>query len=534
MFSKKVLPWLFVISISLPVFAQDRSAVKFAKRISTADARKHLTILSSDEYEGRETGKLGAEKAATYIAQQFKMLGLHAPVNGSYFQTFPLVENVFEMKAFTINGSSLNYAKDFYFSTIPNATKIKTNEIVYIGYGIDSETYKDLDGTDIAGKVVLLINKDEPNDKVKSAGIKTDEASDWSINRLKRISYIQSKNPALILAVGSDVNEAIENYKINFPGKGRLSIKNSIGAQSFIQTPIVPVANISPAIAALFLKNSTKTYEDIKASINGTAAPKSQVVKADFEADFGLYVKDIISKNVLGFLPGTDLKDEILIFSAHYDHIGVSDTGTDRINNGADDDGSGTTAVIELARAFTKAKKRGKGPRRSILFLTVSGEEKGLLGSEWYSDHPIFPLSQTITDLNIDMIGRIDPSHTVNPNYCYLIGSDKLSTDLHKISENANSIYTKLNIDYKFNDPNDPERIYYRSDHYNFAKHNIPIIFYFNGVHEDYHKPSDEVSKINFDLLVKRAQLVYYTGWDLANRNKRPIVDVKSDMPPKG
>ncbi|MDB5120985.1 MAG: hypothetical protein JWN56_2203 [Sphingobacteriales bacterium] len=528
MIFKKALLWFFAIGISLPGFAQDITAAKFAKRISTSDAKKHLTILSSDEFEGRETGKPGAEKAANYIAEQFKRLGLQAPVNGSYFQNFPLVENVFEVKSFNINGKALNYAKDFYFSTIPNATTLKTDEIVYIGYGIDNETYNDLEGTDIAGKVVLLINKDEPIDKNK-----TEEATDWSTNSLKRINYIQNKNPALILAVNPDVNEAIENYKISFPGKGKLSIKKPNSLSSLTQIQTVPVAYISRAVAGLFLKNSAKTYEDLKASINESSEPKTQTVKVDFNADFGIYAKEVNSKNVLGFLPGTDLKDEILVLSAHYDHIGISETGTDKINNGADDDGSGTTAVIELARAFTKAKKKGKGPRRSILFMTVSGEEKGLLGSEWYSEHPVFPLSQTITDLNIDMIGRVDPDHTANPYYCYLIGSDKLSTDLHKISENANSIYTKLSIDYKFNDPNDPERIYYRSDHYNFAKHNIPIIFYFNGIHEDYHKPSDEVSKINFNLLVKRAQLVYYTGWDLANRNKRPVVDVKSDMPAK-
>jgi Zn-dependent M28 family amino/carboxypeptidase len=237
---------------------------------------------------------------------------------------------------------------------------------------------------------------------------------------------------------------------------------------------------------------------------------------------------------VLGILEGTDLKDEVIVISAHYDHIGLTTSGTDKVNNGADDDGSGTTGVMALAKAYSKAKKAGKGPRRSILFLAVTGEEKGLLGSEWYSEHPVYPLSNTIANLNIDMIGRIGTDYKGNAdsaNYCYLIGSDKLSTDLHRISEEANAMYTKIKIDYKFNDPNDPERIYYRSDHYNFAKNGIPIIFYFNGVHEDYHKPGDEVSKINFPLLAKRAQLVYYTSWELANRDERPVVDVKNDMP---
>lgn len=222
MIFKKAFLWFFLIGISLPTLAQDPSATKFAKRISPSDTRKHLTILSSDQFEGRETGKPGAEKAANYIAKQFKKLGLQAPVNGSYFQNFPLWENVFEVKSFTVNGTNLSYSKDFYFSATPNVTSIKTEEIVYVGYGMDSETHHDLDGTDIAGKVVLLINKDEPTDKNK-----TEESTDWGTNRLKRISYIQSKNPSLILAVITNANEPQEGSSLSFPSKGRLSLKKS-------------------------------------------------------------------------------------------------------------------------------------------------------------------------------------------------------------------------------------------------------------------------------------------------------------------
>ncbi|MBL4676558.1 MAG: M28 family peptidase, partial [Mucilaginibacter sp.] len=218
------------------------------------------------------------------------------------------------------------------------------------------------------------------------------------------------------------------------------------------------------------------------------------------------------------------------VFSAHYDHIGLNTRpgATDKVNNGADDDGSGTTGILEIARAFTQAKKDGKGPRRSILFLGNVGEEKGLLGSEYYTDHPVFPLANTIADLNIDMIGRVGEEYIGKPdsaNYVYSIGSNMLSSDLHKIGEAANATYTKMKLDYKYDDPNDPNRFYYRSDHYNFARFNVPIIFYFNGVHADYHAPGDEVSKINFPLLAKRAQLAFFTGWELANRDARPIVD---------
>ncbi len=231
------------------------------------------------------------------------------------------------------------------------------------------------------------------------------------------------------------------------------------------------------------------------------------------------------SENVLAYIEGTEKPEEIVVLSAHYDHVGVDLDGN--IYNGADDDGSGTVGILEIAQAFMQAKKDGKGPKRSILFLHVTGEEKGLYGSKFYTENPVFPLENTVTDLNIDMIGRIDKAHDTDDknNYVYLIGSDRLSTELHNISEEVNKKYIQLDLDYTYNAKNDPNRFYFRSDHYNFAKHNIPIIFYFNGVHEDYHQPTDTPDKINYDLLTKRAQLVFYTAWEVANRSERLIVD---------
>lgn len=231
------------------------------------------------------------------------------------------------------------------------------------------------------------------------------------------------------------------------------------------------------------------------------------------------------TENVLGFIEGSEKPEEILVISAHYDHVGVHDG---EIYNGADDDGSGSVAILEIAKAFKKAEKEGFRPKRSILFLHVTAEEIGLLGSKYYTDvQPVFPLENTIANLNIDMIGRVDDKHLNQPDYVYLIGSDKLSTDLHNLSESANQKYINLELDYTYNDENDPNRFYYRSDHYNFAKNNIPIIFYFNGVHPDYHKPTDTPDKINYDLLAKRTRLVFATAWELANAENRPIVDKK-------
>ena len=241
-------------------------------------------------------------------------------------------------------------------------------------------------------------------------------------------------------------------------------------------------------------------------------------------------VKD--SENVLAFIEGSEKPEEILVISSHYDHVGMDDEGN--VFNGADDDGSGTVAILEIAEAFMQAKADGYHPKRSILFLNVTGEEKGLVGSKYYTDNPVFPLANTVANLNIDMIGRVGNGMENAGDYVYLIGSDKLSTELHNLSEEVNKKYLNLNLDYTYNDENDPNRFYYRSDHYNFAKNNIPIIFYFNGVHPDYHKISDTPDKINYDMLAKRARLIFLTAWEVANREARPFVDKPVETPASG
>ena len=248
---------------------------------------------------------------------------------------------------------------------------------------------------------------------------------------------------------------------------------------------------------------------------------KCEDCDVDFIKDLFRANRWIKGENVLGYIEGTDLKDELIIITAHYDHLGKHDS---LVFNGADDDGSGTVAALEIAEAFMFAKKAGHGPRRSVLIMPVSGEEKGLLGSKHYTDNPVFPLENTVANLNIDMIGRLDDWHDT-ANYVYLIGADRLSQELHDISEQVNKEYIGLNLDYKFNEDDDPNRYYYRSDHYNFAKNNIPVIFYFNGVHEDYHKETDTVEKIDFKKIETITRLVFLTAWELANRDKRIVVD---------
>ncbi|MGG5506820.1 MULTISPECIES: M28 family metallopeptidase [unclassified Myroides] len=242
-----------------------------------------------------------------------------------------------------------------------------------------------------------------------------------------------------------------------------------------------------------------------------------QPVPASFMTNWQMKLKD--SENVWAFIEGSEKPEEVLVISAHFDHMGIL---LNKVYYGADDNGSGTSAVMEIARVFQSLVKEGIRPKRSVLFLHVTGEEFGLFGSKYYTQNPPIPLSQTIANLNIDMIGRRSEEHPSTQDYIFLVGSDKLSQDLHDTAEKANTESVQLVLDYTFNDDDDPQQIYYRSDHYSFAKNNIPAIFFYNGTHEDYHLPSDTFDKIDFPILTKRTQLIFETAWKLANGDHRP------------
>jgi hypothetical protein len=504
---------------------QDKTAMKYAATITSEGASKRLNILASDAMEGRETGKPGANRAADYIKSQFQSFGLKAPVNGSNFQMLDLKEKTILQRNVIVNSDPLEFLKDYY--VLPGSfdnTKKTFKNFVFVGYGIQSDDYDDLTNLNLEGEVAVVLSGEPTKDGV-SLITGTTKMSDWSTSRSKKINALKAKNPDAIIMLNADMSR-MQAAKAYFDRPGLI-----LGGDKTSKTLIIYASK--SAIDKL-LSSSSKTLDTLTQQIIETKKAASFNFSANMDVDLQTKLTPLEAKNVLGFLEGSDpkLKNEILAITAHYDHLGVGEDGD--VYNGADDDGSGTTGVLEIAEAFTKAKNEGNGPKRSILFMTVVGEEKGLLGSEWYSEHPVFPLKNTITDLNIDMIGRVGDLYKGkedSANYIYVIGSDKLSSTLKVINEKNNSIYTHLTLDYKYDDPKDTERIYYRSDHYNFAKHGIPIIFFFNGTHEDYHKKTDEVKKINFPLLVKRAQLVFFDAWDLVNRTERPVVDSKNDMP---
>lgn len=463
-------------------FSQSKESKQFAKTITTKQLYDRLAVLASDSLEGRETGERGAIKAARFIENQFKNMGLEPAVqeNGpSYIQRYPLQKGTWQKVYLKKEDQIKENFDDFMYFSLAETKGEEIIELLYLDAGADLENHG------LAGKFVI----------VNQAGGRE--------GRQEKMASLQSKGVLGIFFLVSDTKEfefSISRYK------------------NYFSEPIVTTQFKNDELKIAYIGNSTLEWLYGK--------PQDKIKVGDFSKvilNADMLIENLVAENVLGVLKGSEYPDEYLILTSHYDHIGISADG--QINNGADDDGSGTTAVMEIAEAFAQAARKGIKPKRSIVFMCVSGEEKGLLGSKFYTDNPIFPLASTVANLNIDMIGRVDEAHAANPDYIYLIGSDKLSQELHLLSEQVNSATVKLQLDYTYNDENDPNRFYYRSDHYNFAKNNIPIIFYFNGTHADYHKPTDTIEKINLVSLKKRTDLVFYTAWEIANRKERIKVD---------
>jgi hypothetical protein len=500
---------------------KDTVAIRFSKTITANDLEKHLRVLASDEYEGRETGMKGQKMAADYISAHFKNSGIAPLKDGTYFQVVPLMEEQYPSITVSINGKEHNVFNDYYYLPWQPDTSVSSDKIVFAGYGISEQKYDDYKGLDVKGKIVMVLSREPEKDSISYLTGENKLSKQAIINNKARLAAEKGALALIIVSRSDDeFKQSIIDYREKHLFDYHQLVKKDYKGKQDLST--IPVIIISETVANEIMASSKQKAGDIRNKINKKHKPVIFTINVPAKIESRKKYSEMITENVLGYVEGSDLKNELVVVTAHYDHLGVKDG---KVYNGADDDGSGTVAVMELAEAFIKAKKEGKGPKRSMLFMTVSGEEKGLLGSAYYSEHPVFPLENTVADLNIDMIGRMDEKHSTDPDYIYIIGSNMLSTQLHEINEQANNTYTQLKLDYTFNDVNDKNRYYYRSDHYNFAKHNIPVIFYFNGVHKDYHKETDEVDKINFDKMEKISRLVFFTAWELANRKERITVD---------
>ena len=511
---------LFFISISVTAQSDDPS--RYAATITGESLKKNLTVIAGEEMQGRETGTEGERKAAAYIETQFKSYGLTmAPGVKGYQQYFPLYKDSLEKSELVIAGTKAIYGTDYISPANTNETaKIKSKRIVFAGYGINEKNYNDYSSLNVKDKVVIIF-LGEPKMDGKYLVTGTTKSSEWSFPGLSKKIALAASNGAAGVLVINPAQATFTQRTIDNSKKTNLFYPPSSTAKG------VDYALISQDYA----KNIFGNFTDSMLNIARQSKPfsKSNLFEKDIKVELKIKKNRAIinSSNVIGVIEGTDKKDEYVFLTSHYDHLGMHDG---KIYYGADDDGSGTVAVLNMAAAFAKAKAEGKGPRRTVVFMTVSGEEKGLLGSQYYSEHPIFPLEKTSVDLNTDMVGRIDTEKKSGDtmNYIYVIGHDKLSSDLPIINEGVNNKYTKLEFDYKFDDPADPNRIYFRSDHYNFARKGVPILFFYDGMLQaDYHKPSDTIEKITWPLYEKRVRMIFHTAWEIANRNDM----LKRDVP---
>ena len=477
----------------------------YANSITSAELKEALYTYASDDFEGRETGQPGQKKAVEYLKNHYVNLGIpSAQADNDYFQEVPLQTIKTPTVDLTVNGKTYKGLEDFVSVNSSPDGSFKANDVVYASYGIEDDNYSNYKNIDVKGKIVLIKAGEPKNENGNYTISGTEEASKWSNFRHefgKKRDVAKNKGAKAVLFYNADkFDYAVGRFGSSRGRMGLIEDKDDF---------------------YYFLINSNLA----KALLNEIdTSTKEQTLTTSVNVNYKNDITEFESENVAAVIKGSEKPNEYIVISAHLDHEGVKDG---KVYNGADDDGSGTVAMLEIAEAFQNAAKNGQGPKRSILFLHVTGEEKGLLGSRYYTDKdPIFPLANTVADLNIDMIGRTDPKREkTNRNYLYLIGSDKLSTELHDISEEMNNKYCNIDLDYTFNDDNDPNRFYYRSDHYNFAKNNIPVIFYFNGTHDDYHQPSDTPDKIEYDLLENRTRLIFHTAWELANRENKIIVD---------
>lgn len=494
--------------------ATTEDMLKYARTITPNELEAHLGYIASDELEGRETAERGQKLAAGYLKAQFHKMGLKPGNGDSWYQEYELTRTRVSSVEVSFDGKNWEeFQKGFIFFNKSSFTQSLESEVVFAGYGIQTESYDNLNGLNLKGKTAIVINGGPQKD-----GSPIMDENGEAYSQGDKMEALTNAGAVAVINVVS--NGEYDAYKVN-PWLSHMMESASLGL-TYRFKPSIPSIMIPERTFEAWVKKSKTNLESLKADLTSSPeVPSLKLSKYGFDLKVDAQQEVVIAENVLGFLEGTDKKDEVVVITAHYDHLGIRD-GV--VFNGADDDGTGTVAILEIAEAFVKATEAGFRPRRSILFMPVSGEEKGLLGSRYYSDHPIYPIANTVCNLNVDMIGRTDDRHEA-PNYIYIIGSDMLSSELHTANEMANEALAEVDLDYSYNTKDDPNRYYYRSDHYNFARLDVPCIFYFSGVHPDYHKSTDTIEKIDFKKAAQVSRLIFGTAWEVANRDKRLVVD---------
>ncbi len=522
-------------------------------RITTQELKDWLSYFASDEFEGRDTYSEGLGMAAYYLATQLKSFGVKpGGDNGSYFQRVAVqgvkAENQSTLTV-EVNGQSRTFKNkegiDFAMN-VGSKRSFTTDQIDFLGYGLSAApAHDDLAGKAIKGKVALFLG-----------GIGGPKGLDRSYARLminRGRTLIEQYGAAACIGPGAGTTGMVmtSGRRPNqMEGIDFSTVQN-------LQAPAAPSLTAQEAFFEFLLSASDVKYAELKAkALAGDPLPhftlKNVRLTFNLDAEYHI-VRTQYTRNVIGIIEGSDprLKETFVAFGAHYDHVGYSDSEiaqtpnglrlrngrgrindpTDRIWNGADDDGSGSIGILAVAKAFATGRK----PKRSLIFIWHAGEERGLLGSRFYVDHPTVPLDKIVAQINIDMIGRNKNNLDEYANSVFIVGADRISTELHNLTIDANAALVKpLTLDFEMNDLGDPEQIYYRSDHYSYAAKGIPIVFFFTGVHPDYHANTDSAEKINFDKMTRITQMVYELGERVANLDHAPVRDNRGPRMGKG
>lgn len=528
---------LLVVCLTTFLFPQKKSqSHQFGNvnYLTQTQLKEYLSFIASDELEGRDTPSEGLNIAAQYIATHLSEWG-YAPAgdNGSYFQKISLLRSrvLAGETNVLVNGKRISFGDDFQTNTV-NAHI--AGGLVYVRHGFVSKDLNidSFEGIDVRGKIMVVLGGLPKGIKFRDLNGKK-KGKDYE----NPITYAQKNGAIGIISIPTE--ETIRHWD-----KNKKAI-TEIGEKSVIAFKKSDEKEIPIIMASQSLLSKIFTGEKYFPSSTSDKDSVEKIPAFELSANkkitihIATTVDTLFTQNVCATLKGSDpvLQNEFVAFGAHYDHIGVGEpVNGDSIYNGADDDGSGTAALMAMAEAFAKGPK----PKRSLLFVWHCGEEKGLWGSKYFTEYPTIPLEKVDAQLNIDMIGRSLPDRQAGKpdtglaseneifsgkNETFIIGSKMMSTQLGQLSEDVNASLLNLKFNYKFDDPQDPMRLFYRSDHYNYAKHGVPIIFYFDGIHEDYHQVSDEIGKIDFEKYLKVTKTVFATGWTIANRQQRLTID---------
>ena len=551
---KLVSPLVLALALSAALGAQ--SGANGRAHVREADLREWLTYLASDQLEGRAAFSEGLALASSYIAERLREVGVKPGGDaGTYFQAVPVLGIKTDNRSsltVEVNGRSktFKHGEGVRFpANVGGKRTLTLDRVYFVGYGLNvpAEKIDDYAGQTVSGAAVVWLGAEGP------------EGLDARANR--RALFGRNRYATETLKAAAALGPEVPAPQgPGGQGGGQGSRRPADPDVDFttvqrLDHPIPPAITVGDEVFEFLFAAAPARYADLKARADKREplAPFALAgVKLTFTIDADYTVtRTQYTRNVVGIVEGSDprLKTTYVALGAHHDHVGYATGGLadgrrqgapgrvkdgaidDRVWNGADDDGSGTVTMIAVAKAFAD----GPRPKRSLLFVWHTGEERGLWGSRYFADYPIVPLQDVVAQLNMDMVGRNRDDKASEANTVYVIGSDRISTELHNVNEDANLTLTApLVLDYEMNDPADPEQLYTRSDHYSYAAKGIPVVFYTTGLHPDYHTNQDEVGKINFEKMTRIGQLVYETAWRVANLDHAPVRDNRGPRAVRG